>query len=155
MVVSRDYEELFGLLNSVRAEYLVVGGHALAFHGAPRYTGDIDIFVSTKHENASRVLRTIREFGFSDLSLTVEDFTAPDRVLQFGSPPWRVDILTGLTGVRFATAWRSKVRVRYGKVPVWIISKRDLIRNKKSAGRAQDRADLEALGVRGTRRTKR
>jgi hypothetical protein len=147
MVVSRDYEELFGLLNSEKAEYLVVGGHALAFHGAPRYTGDVDIFVSTKPRNAAKVLRAIQKFGFSDLPLEASDFIAPNRVIQFGYPPWRIDILTGLSGVRFETAWKSKIRARYGKIPVWFISKGDLVRNKRSAGRTRDLADLEALGI--------
>jgi hypothetical protein len=148
MVVSRDYEDLFGLLNSEKAEYLIVGGHALAFHGVPRYTGDIDIFISTDPRNAARVLRAIRKFGFSDLSLDVDDFTASNRIIQFGYPPWRIDILTGLSGVRFGTAWKSKIRARYGKAPVWFISKDVLLRNKRRAGRTRDLADLEALGVR-------
>jgi hypothetical protein len=148
MVVSRDYEDLFGLLNSEKAEYLVVGGHALAFHGSPRYTGDIDIFISIKPRNAARVLRAVGKFGFSALPIEVEDFMRPNRVIQFGYPPWRIDILTGLTGVRFETAWKSKIRTRYGKTPIWLISRADLIRNKRRTGRTRDLADLEALGVR-------
>ncbi len=158
MIISRDFEDLFELLNSEKVRYLVVGGDALAFHGAPRYTGDIDIFVGRTPRNAARVLKVIEKFGFAGVSLEVQDFVMPDRILQLGYPPWRIDILTGLTGIHFDKAWKSRVRGRYGKAAVWYISKSDLIRNKRSTGRTKDLADIEALGVslkkRGTSKKK-
>ena len=145
MVASRDYEELFELLNSGKVKYLVVGAHALAFHGKPRFTGDLDIFISTDPRNADRLLRVVKKFGFTGFDLTVDDFRAADNVVQLGYPPWRIDLLTGLSGIGFNKAWNSRVRGRYGKAAVRYISKSDLIINKKSAGRLRDKADLKAL----------
>src|SRR5688572_275818 len=103
-----DLSEFIELLNSRKVEYLVVGGHAVAFHGHPRFTGDIDFFINASPENAQRVLDVLASFGFGDLGIALTDLTAPDRVVQLGRPPNRIDILTTISGVTFGEAWSSR-----------------------------------------------
>ena len=144
--IPRDFEELLELLNAHKAEYLVVGGYALAFHGVPRFTGDIDLFVKPESANAKRILSVLNEFGFGSLNFSESDFTSPDNVVQLGVPPVRVDIMTSLTGVSWEKAEAGKIRGSYGTTAVSFISKKDLIANKKALGRNKDMADIEALG---------
>ncbi len=136
------FKELLELLNSHKVEYLVVGSYALAFHGVPRFTGDIDLFVKPEDANAKRILSMLDEFGFGSLN----DFTSPDNVVQLGVPPVRVDIMTSLTGVSWEKAEAGKISGSYGETIVSFISKKDLIANKKALGRSKDLADIEALG---------
>jgi hypothetical protein len=140
-----DFKELLELLNSHKVEYLVVGSYALAFYGAPRFTGDIDLFVRPDQTNAKRILTVLNEFGFGSLKLSEADFTSPDNVIQFGVPPVRVDIMTSLTGVSWEKAQADKVKGSFDKTIVHFISKEDLITNKKQLGRQKDLADIEAL----------
>jgi hypothetical protein len=144
--IPRDFEELLELLNAHKVEYLVVGGYALAFHGVPRFTGDIDLFVKPESANAKRILSVLNEFGFGSLNFSESDFTSPDNVVQLGVPPVRVDIMTSLTGVSWEKAEAGKIRGSYGTTAVSFISKKDLIANKKALGRNKDMADIEALG---------
>jgi hypothetical protein len=145
MELYRDFKELLELLNAHKVEYLVVGGYALAFHGAPRITGDIDLLVKPDIANAKRILETLNEFGFGSLSLSESDFTTPENIVQFGVPPVRVDIMNSLTGVSWKKANADKVKGSFDKTTVHFISKEDLITNKKSLGRQKDLADIEAL----------
>lgn len=144
--IPQDFKELLELLNSHKVEYLVVGSYALAFHGAPRFTGDIDLFVKPEEDNARRILSALDEFGFSSLKFSESDFTSPDNVVQLGVPPVRVDIMTSLTGVSWEKAQAGKISGSYGETIVSFISKKDLIANKKALGRSKDLADIEALG---------
>ena len=144
--IPRDFEELLELLNAHKVEYLVVGGYALAFHGVPRFTGDIDLFVKPESANAKRILSVLNEFGFGSLNFSESDFTSPDNVVQLGVPPVRVDIMTSLTGVSWEKAEAGKIRGSYGTTAFSFISKKDLIANKKALGRNKDMADIEALG---------
>jgi hypothetical protein len=144
--IPQDFKELLELLNSHKVEYLVVGSYALAFHGAPRFTGDIDLFVKPEDANAKRILAVLNEFGFGSLNFSETDFTLPDNVVQLGVPPVRIDIMTSLTGVSWEKAQAGKVRGSCGEVVVFYIGKKDLITNKKSLGRTKDLADIEALG---------
>jgi hypothetical protein len=146
MEIHKDFKELLELLNSHKVEYLVVGGYALAFHGAPRFTGDIDLFVKPEDANAKRILSALDEFGFGSLNFSESDFTLPDNVVQLGVPPVRVDIMTSLTGVSWEKAQAGKISGSYGTTGVFFISKKDLIANKKALGRNKDLADIEALG---------
>jgi len=146
MEIHKDFKELLELLNSHRVEYLVVGGYALAFHGVPRFTGDIDLFVKPEDANAKRILSVLDEFGFGSLNFSESDFTSPDNVVQLGVPPVRVDIMTSLTGVSWEKAEAGKISGSYGTTVVSFISKKDLIANKKALGRNKDLADIEALG---------
>ena len=146
MEIRNDFKELLELFNRHEVEYLIVGGYALAFHGAPRVTGDIDLFVRPVKENARRILDALKDFGFGSLSLSEADFTTPGMVVQLGVPPVRVDIITGLSGVSWEQADRNKVPGRYAETPVFFISQADFIANKRASGRAKDAADIEALG---------
>ncbi len=141
-----DFRELLALFNEHEVAYLIVGGYALAFHGAPRFTGDLDILVHPDPQNAQRVLRAIADFGFGSLDLTVEDFEAPDKVVQLGVAPVRVDLLTSLTGVTWDEANSGRASGTYGDVPVHYIGREQFVANKKATARAKDLADLEALG---------
>ena len=145
MKLTRDLKEFIELLNSHAVEYLLIGGWAFGFHGTPRYTGDIDFFVKCDQANAQKLKRALLDFGFSDLPGFEESFLAPDRILQFGVPPNRIDILTTITGVPFEEAWDSRVFGEIDGVKAPIISRECLIKNKMAAGRPKDMADADAL----------
>ncbi len=145
MEVQPDYSELLALFDAHNVACMIVGAHALAYHGAPRYTGDLDILVQANPENAARVLRALDEYGFGSLGLTHDDFAAPDNVVQLGHAPVRIDILTSLTGVTWEECLAGCCADCYGEVPVRYLGKEALIRNKRALGRAKDFADIEAL----------
>jgi len=147
MEVQPDFRDLLALLNEHKVEYLIVGGYALAFHGAPRFTGDIDIFVRPDSENARHILEALAAFGFKFPNLTAEDFANPNKVVQLGVPPVRVDLLTSITGVSWEEAEASKEPGTFGDVPVHYLGREQYIANKRAAGRKKDLADIEALGV--------
>ncbi len=146
MEVQSDFRDLFALLNGHKVEYILIGGYALAFHGAPRYTGDVDIFVKPDTGNAHRIMAALTEFGFGSVGLTEVDFVTPDQVVQLGVPPVRVDIVTSITGVSWEEAFSGRIGGEYGGVPVYYIGREQLIANKRAIGRKKDLADLEALG---------
>jgi hypothetical protein len=146
MEVQPDFRDLLALLNEHKVEYLIVGGYALAFHGAPRFTGDIDILVRPSQENARRVLQAIAAFGFEFPTLTVDDFQNPNQVVQLGVPPVRIDLITSLTGVSWEEADSSKVVGHFGDVNVHYIGREQFIANKRATGRKKDLSDIEALG---------
>lgn len=146
MKVQSDFRELLGLFNGHNVEYLIVGGYALAFHGAPRYTGDLDIFIKPDVENAHRILLALAGFGFDSLGLVTEDFTHPDNVVQLGVPPVRVDLISSLTGVTWLEAFAGKVEGAYGDINAPFIGREQFIANKRAIGRKKDMADIEALG---------
>jgi hypothetical protein len=125
---------------------MIVGGYALAFHGAPRYTGDIDVFTKPEHENAKRIINALADFGFSALDLTIDDFQDQNKVVQLGLPPVRIDILTSISGVTWEEADTSKEPGFFGDVSVSYIGKKQFITNKRAIGRKKDLADLEAIG---------
>jgi hypothetical protein len=151
MEIQQDFRDLLALFNSHKVEYLIVGGYALGFHGAPRFTGDIDILVKPDPENAKNILQALDEFGFGSLDLTVEDFSTPRNVIQLGVPPVRIDILTSISGVPWEQASHNKVPGTYGEIPVYYIGINDFKNNKLASGRAKDIADLEALNELGNR----
>ena len=146
MEIQQDFKELLALFNAHKIDYIIVGAHALAYHGSPRYTGDLDILVRPDSKNAQRILRALQEFGFGSLGLTVEDFASPNKVVQLGVPPVRVDIVTSITGVSWEEAAAGLVEGRYGDVTVRYIGKKEFTLNKRVLGRKKDLADLEALG---------
>ena len=146
MEIQQDFRELLGSFNDHKVEYIIVGGYALAFHGAPRYTGDIDLLVKPDSQNARRIMVALNEFGFGSLGLTEGDFESPDKVVQLGVPPVRIDIITSLTGVSWEEAVSGRVAGKYGDVPVHYIGRKEFIANKKAIGRKKDLADLDALG---------
>lgn len=147
MLVAPDFKELLALFNAHRVEYIIVGAYALACHGAPRFTGDLDVYVRPTVDNAHQILAALDAFGFGSLGLTVADILKPDMVIQLGVPPVRIDLLTSLSGLTWEEAWAGKVAGVYGNVPVWYLGRNEYIRNKRACGRKKDLADLEALGV--------
>jgi hypothetical protein len=146
METQPDFRELLALFNAHHVEYLIVGGYALAFHGAPRFTGDLDIFVSPEAANAQRILAALAAFGFASVGLTPSDFERPDQVVQLGVPPVRIDLITSITGVSWDEAWAGRVTGRYGDIPVFYIGRAQFVANKRATGRTKDVADLEVLG---------
>ena len=145
MEVYQDFKEFLELLNANKVEYLVVGAHALAFYGAPRFTGDLDILVRPEGENARKILKSLADFGFGSLKLGEKDFTQSGNVIQLGHPPVRIDIITSLTGVSWEEIESGKEPGTLGSVEVFYIGKKELIQNKRALGRKKDMADIEAL----------
>ena len=146
MEVQPDFKDLLRLFNVHKVEYMIVGGYALAYHGAPRYTGDIDIYVKPDSQNTELIMKALADFGFSSVGLTVEDFENPDKVIQLGVPPVRVDIITSISGVLWKDAFSGCVDGKYGDVQVKYIGLNEFIINKRTIGRKKDLSDLEALG---------
>jgi hypothetical protein len=132
-------------LNASGARAIVVGAHAVAFHAKPRFTKDLDILVDPTPENARRVVSALAQFGFADLEVGEADLAVPDRIVQLGVPPNRVDLLTSITAVTFEEAWAGKVAGRFGAVDVYYLGKAELLRNKEAVGRPQDLVDVDWL----------
>jgi hypothetical protein len=145
MRLSSDLREFLELLNSRGVDYVVVGAHSLAFHGRPRYTGDIDILVRATPKNAAKLVDLLNEFGFADSGFKESDFTEPEQLVQLGRAPNRIDLLTSITGVTTDDALATKILGELDGIPVFILSKAALIRNKRAVGRPQDLADLDVL----------
>jgi hypothetical protein len=145
MRVEKDFKEFIGSLNNNNVRYLIIGSFALSYYTEPRYTKDIDILIDATPPNADRVMKAIREFGFTDIDLQARDFLEPEQVIQLGIAPLRIDLLTSLKGIPFAAAWERKTAGQYGDIPAFYISKQDLIDHKKRVGRKQDLADIEKL----------
>ena len=141
-----DFSEFLRSLNAHGVEYLVVGGHAVGYHGFPRTTGDLDIWVATTPENAARVAATVREFGFESPLLEPGLFQRPDQVVRMGVPPLRIEILTTISGVEFGVCYRARAEVMVGDLAVPFIGLEHLRLNKRAAGRFKDLDDLEHLG---------
>ena len=146
MEAQKDFRDLLELLNAHKVEYLIVGAYALAFHGAPRYTGDMDIYVKPDPTNAQRIMAALNDFGFGSVELSASDFEVEDKVVQLGFPPVRVDIVTSITGVSWEEAVSGRIEGTYGDVRVYYIGREQFISNKRVLGRKKDLADLEALG---------
>lgn len=140
-----DLSAFIELLHSKNVEYVVVGAHALAYHGVPRYTGDLDILVRASPENAARLEEALDAFGFGDLGLSAKDFLVEEQVVQLGYAPNRIDLLTSLTGVSFDEVWAGRVEGTLGTLPVFFIGKTQFIANKQALGRLKDLADIAAI----------
>lgn len=145
MSLNKDFIEFLKCFNDKHVDYLLIGGHALAFHGLPRFTKDIDFWVRPTVENAKRVLSALDSFGFGDVGLTTEDFTTTGRVVQLGQPPRRIDIVTSIDGVDFSPAFDRRIESTYKGLDLFVIHKEDLITNKRSTGRPQDALDANML----------
>jgi len=141
----KDWREFIGLLNSHGVEYVVVGGHAVGYHGYPRYTGDIDFLVRPSAGNASRVVDVLVEFGFDGARALHGDLTAPDKIIQLGRPPNRIDLLTSISGVDFDEAVQGSTTAAVGGAEVRIIGVEALLKNKRATGRTKDLADAEEI----------
>ena len=146
METQPDFRELLALFSAHHVEYLIVGGYALAFHGAPRFTGDLDILVHPDAVNAQRILTVLEAFGFASVGMTSNNFERPDQVVQLGVPPVRIDLITSITDVSWDEAWAGRIAGSYGDIPVYYIGREQFIVNKRATGRTKDLADLEMLG---------
>lgn len=146
METQPDFRELLVLFNDRHVEYLIVGEYALAFHGAPRFTGALDLLVKPEAMNAQRILSALHAFGFASVGLTPSDFERPDPVVQLGVPPVRIDLITSITGVSWDEAWADRIAGHYGDMPVYYIGRAQFVANKRATGRTKDVADLEVLG---------
>ncbi len=144
-MLNPDFKEFIELLNVNRVRYLVVGGYAVAVHGHPRYTKDIDIWLELDAQNAGRVLQVLEQFGFASLNVTTDDLLEPDQVIQLGYPPRRIDLLTTLGELDFDVCYVARLVVEVENVKVNFIDLENLKASKRTAGRLQDLADLENL----------
>lgn len=140
-----DLIDLLRALNDAAAEFLIIGAYALAFHGRPRFTKDVDIFVGSHPENARKIWQALLAFGAPMTELRLEDLIQPGLFYIMGRPPNQIDIITSIDGLAFDEAWATRVPSMYGGVPVHYIGKKELIANKKAAARPQDIADVAYL----------
>jgi hypothetical protein len=145
MLPNQDFRDLFVELNAEGVDFLVVGAHALAAHGHVRATKDLDVWVRPERENAVRIIRALRAFGAPTDAVTEDDFAVPGITFQIGIEPVRIDIITAVDGLTFEAAWRNRIPSEYGGEPVSVVSREDLIRNKRASARPQDLADIAAL----------
>lgn len=144
-MLNPDFSDMLSCLKNEGVEFLVVGAFALAAHGFPRATGDIDIWVGCDRYNAQKILRALAAFGAPLSGMSVDDFTSPDQILQLGVEPNRIDLLTSIDGVEFAEAFKHRVKVSIDELEVNVLSKQDLLTNKRAAGRVKDAADIHWL----------
>lgn len=145
MKTEKDYEEFLTLLNKNKVRYCIVGAYAVALYARPRYTKDMDIFVEADQNNARKLVKVLKEFGFEDLELSEDDFMKEGTIIQLGYEPVRIDLLTSLPGCSFREVWKNKQLGDYGDEKVFFIGLEDLIRNKTVSSRKQDEVDLELL----------
>ncbi len=145
MKLHHDSREFIALCLSRKVEFLLVDEYALAFHGAPRFTEDIDLMVLVSPENADSLYSVLCDFGFGGAGITRDDFLEPGQVIQLGRAPHRIDILTGISGVIWQEAWTSRTQADLDGLEIHVIGKAELIRNKQATGRPQDLADLARL----------
>ena len=144
-MLNKDFREFIESLNSNKVKFLVLGGYALAFHGHPRYTKDLDIWLELSSENAGRTMKALEDFGFGDLDVSKEDLLSAGMVVQLGYPPNRIDLINSPDGVTFAECFESRIEVELDGITIPVIDIENLKKNKKASGRAQDLADLEKL----------
>jgi len=143
--MNQDFLDLLRAFCDRNVRFLIVGAYALAVHGRPRATGDLDLWVDASPENAPRVMAALRDFGAPLTAVTENDFSAPGVVFQMGLPPARIDLLTQLSGLTFDEAWPARVRGPFGNLELDYIGRDAFIRNKRATGRARDLGDIEGL----------
>jgi hypothetical protein len=146
MDLAPDFNEFIGSLLAHRVEFVIVGAYALAVHGAPRATGDLDVFVRPTKDNAASLLAAVRDFGFPISELSVEQILEPTRILEMGIEPVQIHIMSTISGVSWDEVWSKRLTVRCGDFDTPFIGRDAFLKNKKSAGRPKDLADLDALG---------
>ncbi len=144
-MLTKDFKEFIQLLNKNKIQYLIIGGYAVAFHGYPRYTKDIDIWINRTPENAKKLIDVLTEFGLGSLGLKQSDFLEPDQIIQLGYAPNRIDIITTALGIDFEECYKTKIKVTIDDIETYFIDLENLRKNKKETGRLQDLADLENL----------
>lgn len=145
IALSPDFKDFIQALNDEKVRYLVVGGYAVAIHGYPRFTKDIDIWIDRSPENAQRIVEALGQFGFASLGLKAEDFLGEYQFIQLGYPPNRIDIITSLEGVEFSTAYENRLHLSIKEIEVDFLGLDDLRSTKRASGRPQDLIDLDNL----------
>ncbi len=145
VLIDPDFKEFIESLNNSQVRYLIIGGYAVALHGHPRYTKDLDVWIDRTPKNAERMVAALEKFGFSSLGLTSNDFLEAGQIVQLGYPPSRIDILLTLKGVEFDTCYEHKVIEENDGIIAYFIDLDNLIANKKAVGRYQDLADVASL----------
>lgn len=145
MFVNSDFSDLLRLFKDNKVRYLVIGGYAVIQYAEPRFTKDLDLWISTDLENAASVYKSLREFGAPLEGLTELDFAVEGYFYQMGVPPIRVDVLMGIPGLKFVEAWDRRVEVEFDDISVMFISRHDLIVAKRASGRPQDLIDADLL----------
>ncbi len=145
MELNPDFKDMLSALNDADVDYMVVGAYAVAAYGFPRATGDLDIWIRADSKTAPKVFRAITVFGAPLSDLTLEDFASPSIVFQIGVPPGRIDLLTSISGVSFDDAWPRHIRIELDGISLPLISRSDLIANKKASGRLKDLVDVQSL----------
>ena len=141
-----DYEEFIAALNEHGVKYLIVGAHAVAYHGRPRATKDLDVLIDTTPDNARRILAALEAFLGVKTSYTVKELLDPETIIQLGVAPVRIDLLSKIKGCPdFGAVWKRRVDARFGRVPSYYLGFEDLIIAKEAAGRLQDQADVRSL----------
>jgi hypothetical protein len=141
----QDFKEFLNLLNVQGVKYLLIGGYAVGYHGYPRATHDMDIWIAMSRDNAERIVRVLREFGFDTPDLSESLFLQDRSIVRMGVPPIRIEVVTTISGVSFEECYAERVRDRIDEVEVSIISLRHLKINKRASGRHKDLDDLEHL----------
>jgi len=144
--MNQDFLDLLRAFIEGNVRYLIVGAYALAVHGRPRATGDLDVWVDATPENAAKVMSALERFGAPTAQVSVEDFSRPGIVFQMGLPPVRIDVLTELSDLTFTEAWSSRMQATFGPVMADVIGREAFIKNKRATGRARDLGDIESLG---------
>ncbi|MBI4876834.1 MAG: hypothetical protein HY822_19530 [Acidobacteria bacterium] len=145
MDLSKDFRDLCALLNAKGIEYLIVGGYAVAFHGAPRFTGDLDLLIRPDESSVNRMLAVVQEFGFPIAGVNSTDLLERQTILQLGRVPRQIHLMTAVSGLTWEVAWNSRQEGKYGDVRVLYLGREALLTNKRACGRAKDLADVEAL----------
>ena len=143
--LNQDFLEFIGLLESHEVDYLIIGGYAVALHGFPRFTGDIDFFVAVNPENAAKLIEVFKAFGFGEIGINQEDFLQPDFVVEIGREPRKIQVLTGIDGVTFSDCRSRRVEIELQGMNLKFIGKEDLIRNKQASSRSKDLIDIDEL----------
>ena len=144
-MLNPDFKDMLSCLKDAEVEFVIVGAYALAAHGFPRATGDIDIWVRNSSDNAQKIMAALVKFGAPISNLSEKDFTSPDMVVQIGVEPCRIDLLTSISGVEFDEAWGNKVGITIDDLEIYVLSKADLLKNKFSTGRDKDQGDIAWL----------
>ncbi len=147
----KDFKEFLQLLNSKKIKYLIVGGYAVGFHGYPRATGDLDVWIAIDERNALKMVDVLKAFGFNLPELRKELFLKKEKVIRMGFPPMRLEILTSIDGVLFNPCYKNRVIADLGELKINFISKNDLLINKRASGRPQDLVDFDKLKDRPAR----
>jgi hypothetical protein len=145
MVLDKDFREFIALLNENNVRYLVVGGYAVAFHGHPRYTKDLDVWIEASYENAENISQALKEFGFTSAGLEEEDFLGEDSFVQLGYPPNRIDVLMSCEGLLFRDCYEKRQKIEIENLDIFFLDLASLVINKKTVGRPQDLADVASL----------